>query len=88
MELQIKTKSGRTYQRIAWMGGDSAPKELRKISRDYRNIITFFFREQLRDFSDFWKELPDMDTTRIFWKRAKADAWSTYREQLFSRKKW
>lgn len=82
MQLEIQTKSGRVYKRIAWQGGDSAPKDLRKISRDFRNLITFFFKEQLEDFSDFWKELPDMDTARIFWKRAKGDAWATYRETI------
>ena len=87
METLLKTKSGRKYQRVAWTGGSWKPEGLEKISKDYRDLVSFFFREQMMDFGNFWGDLPDMDTRRIFWRRAKADAYATYREAMLTPKK-
>lgn len=82
MDFKIQTKSGRVYNRVAWMGGDTAPKTFRRISRDFRNLMSFFFREQIKDFKDYWGDMPDKDTRKIFWGRARVDSWASYRDKF------
>jgi hypothetical protein len=77
---KIETTSGRVYDRRAWMGGDTAPSGFRRANKDYRQLVRFFLRDQLADFREYWKEAPSLDTVRIFWARAKGDAWATFRE--------
>lgn len=69
--------------RHAWTGGDVALAGFRRSNATYRSIVSFFFQEQLVECNglDFWKGAgtSSMERARIFWGRAKADAWATYR---------
>lgn len=70
------------FPRRAWTGGDmQSPDTL-----DFRRTVSFFFREQLRECGglDCWKcaGTSSIARARIFWERAKSDAWATVRETL------
>ena len=54
MQLEIKTKSGRVYKRVAWMGGDSAPLNIAEINEDWACLYSFFYREQMVDYIYFF----------------------------------
>jgi hypothetical protein len=82
MQLEIKTKSGRFYKRVSWTGGDTPPTTFPRISNDFKNIRSFFFREQINGFKNYWGDMPNRDTLNIFWNRAHLDAWRTYSEQF------
>jgi len=80
--MTLKTQSGTEYKRIAWMGGSTPPPDLYKNCQDYRDLTLLFYEEQVSDFAEYWGDMPDQDTKKIFWNRATGDAWSTYRETL------
>ncbi len=82
MNLTLKTQSGAEYKRVAWMGGSTPPPDLHKNCRDYRDLVTLFYEEQVSDFSDYWGDMPDKDTKNIFMGRARGDAWATYRDKI------
>jgi len=71
------------FPRVAWTGGDSAPVNLHRDSLPYRRTVSFFFREQLRECGglDLWTSAgtSPLERARIFWNRAKGDAWATIR---------
>lgn len=58
---------------IAWTGGERPGKP----SQVGRAMRTSLFREQLSCWIAANGSLPDLDTARIFWRRASADAWRT-----------
>ncbi len=62
----------------AWTGG-SRPAPLADLPADERKTVSAFFREQLADWRLAWGELPDADTLRTFWRRARYDAHATHR---------
>lgn len=65
--------------RKAWTGGDIPPTGLRRTNEAYRRLVSLFFREQLKECGglDLWKcaGTSSMERARIFWNRAKLDAW-------------
>ncbi len=71
-----------TPDKRAWTGGDT-PRDhvggFRGALRNpaYRSTVRRFMREQLKDWNDFWADMPDPDTARIFAGRARLDAWRT-----------
>ena len=69
----------RPKQIIAWTGG-SVPAPLTQISTEERQLVSYLFHEQLNTWMNFWGDLPDKDTRRIFWSRARGDAHATYRK--------
>lgn len=72
-------------QRCAWTGGSVPPEgyntDLFRVIRRER------FREQIADCGglDLWKcaGTSSMERARIFWQRAKYDAWATIRNAGF-----
>lgn len=70
--------------RRAWTGGDNPTKETWE-TQLFRCLVSFFFREQLRECGglSLWESAGTsaLQRARIFWGRAKADAWATYREK-------
>lgn len=64
----------------AWTGGSVPPK--RYADPVYRQLRHRLFREQLVDWRDYWHDLPTADTCRIFWNRARYDAWATLLQPL------
>ena len=80
MQLEIKTKSGRVYKRVAWQGGDMPPKNMKVLGPDFLDIVLFFFEEQIRDFTEHWGDFPDGSTVDLFWRRAVGDSWATLRD--------
>lgn len=74
------------YPRVAWTGG-SVPLERPIIARRYGPDVANHYlciaqameQEQVRDYFEYWKESPDVDTRQIFKRRAQHDAWSTIR---------
>jgi len=68
--------------RRAWTGGDLPPNGIRT-DKQYRDTVSAFFREALRDCGglDLWTcaGTSVMDRARMFWNRAKLDAWATVR---------
>lgn len=81
----IQTKSGGICLRRAWTGGDVATTHERRTNPYYRELVSYFFKEQLKECGglDFWKcaGTSSMERARIFWERAKLDAWRTYTER-------
>ena len=69
-----------TFERIAWMGGDTAPENLAEYSEAFCALVNFLYKEQVEIFRDYWKESPDADTDQLFRNRARGDAWASYRE--------
>lgn len=63
---------------IAWTGG-TPPRPIADIHNQERTLVSALFRNQILDFRAYWGELPDRDTTRIYWNRARHDAHATYR---------
>lgn len=62
----------------AWTGG-SMPQPLSKIGLDERVTLRRLFQDALHTYSAHWGGLPDRDTMRILWRRARADAHATHR---------
>lgn len=77
----IQTRDLKVYNRRAWMGGKTPEKNLIRKNSEFRNLVSAFFREELRDCLglDFWKcaGTSGMERARIFWNRAKLDAFAT-----------
>ena len=82
----IITPDGKKFTRTAWTGGDIAPKGFRRQDATYKFLVSYFFKEQLKECGglDLWVSAgtSSMERARIFWNRAKADAWATYRERF------
>lgn len=72
----ILMTDGTPYIRLAWTGGNVPPKGFSEIH--YIELVCLFYCEQVKDFTDYWKEPPSLDVAGIFWCRAKADAWRTW----------
>ena len=81
MNHTIQTSAG-TFSRRAWTGGDTAPSGERRRNPVFRELVRFFFREQLAECGgmDFWKcaGTGSVERARIFWNRAMHDAWRTF----------
>lgn len=75
----ITTRDGTTYTRTAWTGGDTVSAQV-AASRPFRQLQAAFYQEQLTDWKNYWGDLPDADTRKIFIGRARADAWATLRD--------
>lgn len=82
-----------TVKRRAWTGG-SPPKPLNQIYGLERALVRHFFREQVTEWTSFWKTKIPLDIARVFWGRARGDAFATrdyaseaypYRGMIFSR---
>jgi len=73
------------YRRIAWTGGDVPRRGLclanSPYGRQYRYFRHSFFREQLCDWREYWGDMPNRDTRKIFCNRASIDAWATLTRQ-------
>lgn len=63
--------------RRAWTGG-SAPRRFLQCCELERVIRRQLFREQCREYIDYWHDLP-RDVARIFYGRAAGDAHATVR---------
>ena len=75
----ITTAGGVVYGRRAWTGGSVPPKRLR--CPEYRALVRAFFRESVADCGglDLWEcaGTSAIERARLFWDRARFDAWST-----------
>lgn len=71
------------YPRIAWTGGDVPRRGIcladSPFGRRYRRVRSYYFQEQLVTWIQYWKDLPNKDTRKIFWNRASLDSWATVR---------
>jgi len=71
------------YGITRWTGGDTPPPGMMKADRTYRGLVSLLFQEQLAECGglDLWKcaGTSSMERARIFWHRAKLDAWATLR---------
>jgi len=67
---------------VAWTGGTSPNPELLRPNhrRDFEIVTRRLFREQCREWVSFWRDRLPLDIARIFWGRARGDAWATARE--------
>lgn len=69
------------YNRKAWTGGDTPKDDLLFSDAEYLGLVKFFFREQLKECGglDLWAcaGTSALDRARIFWNRAKLDAYAT-----------
>lgn len=64
---------------IAWMGGTS-PFPYKSLSSAQRGFISRLFRAQVTTFRQYWGDMPNLDTCRIFFNRAQGDAHATLRD--------
>lgn len=76
---------GTTYEQHAWTGGDWEPPGFSH--PHFIQILFFLYCEQVRHFTEFWNEPPDLDTASTFWTRAKGDAWRTFSDGPVKAKK-
>lgn len=88
MEYQV-TVNGNTFDRIAWMGGSSAPHCILS-DKTFRAIRKVYWRESVRECGglDLWEcaGTSALERARIFWRHATADAWATIRASKRNRK--
>lgn len=64
---------------VAWTGGDCAPRGFSDPA--FRQMRRVLFREQLVTSRDYWGAgNTQLDTVRIYWRRAHADAWRSFTE--------
>lgn len=79
METTIKV-GRRVYNRHAWTGGNTPPDGFSH--PDYRALRKRFFREQIDECGglNLWEcaGTSALDRARIFWNRARLDAWRTF----------
>lgn len=69
------------HSRKSWTGGIPPPDDIYKTSYIFRTLVHKFFLEQLIHYYRFWgKKSLLLDTARIFWGRAKYDAWASMEE--------
>lgn len=79
------TIDGRSFARRSWSGGIGLTNQARPahLSQDlypaFRRVRGDLYREQWRDYVDYWGDAPTADTRAIFWNRAGHDAFSTVR---------
>lgn len=74
------TIDGRTYHLHAWTGGE-APSDLPLAWRSARRRIRGeLYREQWRDWVQYWGDTPNAAVRDTFWRRADADAYRTVTE--------
>ena len=55
----------------AWTGGKRPPRGWR------HPLVSYYFREQLWDWAMAWREVVPRENARIFYRRARHDAFST-----------
>ena len=61
-----------------WTGGDE-PDSYWNMPLAYRQCVSAEFRDQLKDYREVWgKNDPSLGAARIFWNRAKLDAWRAW----------
>jgi len=79
----IQLDNGQVVSRNCWTGGDTPPKDF--ILEIFRELRQFYFRDQVKDCGglDLWKEqgTTALEQARIFWNRARLDAWITCKRQ-------
>lgn len=77
----IATRNGHVFKRFAWTGGDGPIPHLRRKCPVYRALVSAFFRESLAECGglNLWKcaGTSALERARIFWNRARLDAWRT-----------
>jgi hypothetical protein len=62
----------------SWMGGSRPAKPTHTPSVEY-TLASILFRDALHDFADYWHEMPDRDTLRTLYRRARFDAHASFR---------
>lgn len=95
----IVTKSGATFRRVAWTGGDT-PRDANNLclrDKTFREIRSALFREHLARCGglDLWwfpkeadpllRGTSPLERARIFWNDATLDAWRTWNCNLNER---
>lgn len=73
----MQSVSNYPFRLVAWTGGDRPPR--RFADPEFRQMRRALFREQLAVTREFWGAgTTQLDTVRIFWRRAHADAWRSF----------
>jgi len=77
--LRFKLCETHPFRPIAWTGGSSPalPSNESLPQASYRRAL---FREQVKTFSAYWRDRPEWDTFRIFFRRARGDSHATFRD--------
>lgn len=65
---------------VAWTGG-TVPSAYRNTHRREKSLVRVAFREQARDYVDYWHKLP-LSAARVFWLRARYDAHASIRAAI------
>lgn len=77
--MQKQLIPGHPLPLVAWTGGDLPPRGF--ADPVFRAMQRMLFREQLVVSRDYWGAgSTRLDTVRIFWRRARADAWRSFTE--------
>lgn len=63
---------------VAWNGG-SRPRPLSTLTSAERRDVSALFREQVSTWWHYWQVTPEWELLRLFWKRARYDAYATHR---------
>lgn len=81
--MTIQT-NGKSFEVHAWTGGNTAPKGEYSRNPVFRGLIHAFYRSQVRECGGLglWAcaGTTAMERARIFWNRARHDAWRTWTE--------
>lgn len=75
---RLTTSDGREWEVWRWTGGSAPPADWYK-HLALVELTLWFYCDQCEDYGSYWQtDVPD-NIANIFWNRAKADAWSTFR---------
>ena len=70
----------------AWTGGSTPPRGFWQVNSAFRALTRFLYREQVKDCGGLglWAcaGTSSLERARIFWNRARLDAWATLRVEL------
>jgi hypothetical protein len=69
------------FRPLAWTGGES-PRKPSARSLPEIAYARALFRQQVNTWRNYWKDSPDRDTLRTFYRRAVADSFATFRGAL------
>lgn len=77
--FQFRTAHYRPFRSLAWTGGESPrkPSVTPVWERAYARAL---FRQQVNQWRSYWADSPDFYTLRTFYRRARADAFATFRD--------
>ncbi len=76
--MRLEMSAGRPFGKIAWTGGERPcrPSEAPEWQVAYAKAL---FAQSVNAWCHFWKDEPDWDTLRAFYRHSRYDSYATFR---------